>query len=55
MTFYAYSPNGSAYPCNPYSTEKTRREEEVANNLIRQIAYELRKKGHKQSMTWRVK
>lgn len=54
MTFYTQSSNGACIPCNPYSSEKDRREEEVVNNLIRSVAHELRKRGHKQFITWRV-
>ena len=52
---FTQSGNGSAMPCNPYSSEKDRKEVEVFRNIERQAAYELRKEGYTQPIIWRQK
>lgn len=52
---FTCSMNGVAVPCNPYSSERDRKEVEVWRNIERQAAYELRQAGHIQPITFRVK
>lgn len=55
MTFFVRTHSGSAMPCNPYSSEKERKEVELFINIERQAAYELRKNGHYQKVTFKQK
>ena len=55
MTWYVQSHSGGAIPCSPYSTEEEREEVELFRNIERNCAYELRKKGYTQPITWQQK